>query len=293
MRFHATIRVQFFETFVSTINSLASISETICFHISMNGIMTCSMQADHTFSAYTEFKLDMFDNYLSESNTDNHIYIVFKTQSFTKAMKNTKSVKSVNMKLSCYRGLPGLLFDMEMVDGINIRQDINVNVLQQQEFSIYDEPSVTPPSLKLCVRKAKELRVVLSRMKIVDKTVKIEANNQGTLKVSSNNVAVLMETTFSSVFAVDTDMTTVISIRMRIEIKSLMKALASIQSEPRAIHFCFNEVAMIIYVIMKRSVGSVTYYIPGQIMDDSFVYYYQEFILESILPFVFQGHRKK
>ncbi len=28
-------------------------------------------------------------------------------------------------------------------------------------------------------------------------------------------------------------------------------------------------------------------------MDDSFVYYYQEFILESILPFVFQGHRKK
>lgn len=50
---------------------------------------------------------------------------------------------------------------------------------------------------------------------------------------------------------------------------------------------------MIIYVIMKRSVGSVTYYIPGQIMDDSFVYYYQEFILESILPFVFQGHRKK
>ena len=57
----------------------------------------------------------MFDNYLSESNTDNHIYIVFKTQSFTKAMKNTKSVKSVNMKLSCYSGLPGLLFDMEVL----------------------------------------------------------------------------------------------------------------------------------------------------------------------------------
>lgn len=98
------------------------------------------------------------------------------------------------------------------------------------------------------MRKAKELRVVLSRMKIVDKTVVIEANNQGTLKVSywcvsmlmsrGNNVAVLMETTFSSVIAVDTDMTTVISIRMRIEIKSLMKALSSIQSDPRAIHFC-------------------------------------------------------
>ena len=163
------------------------------------------------------------------------------------------------------------------------------------------------------MRKAKELRVVLSRMKIVDKTVKIEANNQGTLRISywcvsllisrSNNVAVLMETTFSSVLAVDTDMTTVISIRMRIEIKSLMKALASIQSEPRAIHFCidrfygslvgFNEVAMIIYVIMKRSVGSVTYYIPGQIMDDSFVFHYQEFILDFILPFAFRRHYKE
>lgn len=97
----------------------------------------------------------MFEDYLSESNTDNHIYLEFKTQSFTKAMTNSKSTKSVRMKLSCYRGIPGLLFDMEvwvalscdskMMDGINIRQDINVKVLQQQEFSIYDEPNTTPP----------------------------------------------------------------------------------------------------------------------------------------------------
>lgn len=54
-------------------------------------------------------------------------------------------------------------------------------------------------------------------------------------------MTVFMETTFSSVVAVDTDMTTVISIRMRIEIKSLMKALASIQIEPKAVHFCMEE----------------------------------------------------
>lgn len=56
----------------------------------------------------------MFEDYLSESNTDNHIYLEFKTQSFTKAMTNSKSTKSVRMKLSCYRGIPGLLFDMEV-----------------------------------------------------------------------------------------------------------------------------------------------------------------------------------
>lgn len=87
-----------------------------------------------------------------------------------------------------------------------------------------------------------------------------------------------METTFSSVTAVDTDMSNVISVRMRIEIKSLMKALASIQIEPKAIHFCgyfpllshlgFNDVALILYVVMKSNVGSITYYIPGQIMED-------------------------
>lgn len=86
-----------------------------------------------------------------------------------------------------------------------------------------------------------------------------------------------METTFSSVTAVDTDMSNVISVRMRIEIKSLMKALASIQIEPKAIHFCgissllshtgFNDVALILYVVMKSNVGSITYYIPGQIME--------------------------
>lgn len=137
-------------------------------------------------------------------------------------------------------------------------------------------------------------------MKIVDNAVSIEANNQGTLNVSywyflflilrSSNVTVFMETTFSSVVAVDTDMTTVISIRMRIEIKSLMKALASIQIEPKAVHFCmeefsswflgFNDVAMIIYVIMKGNVGSITYYIPGQIMEDSFVFYDQVWKIE-------------
>lgn len=47
-----------------------------------------------------------------------------------------------------------------------------------------------------------------------------------------------METTFSSVQAVDTDTSTVISAHMRVDIKSLMKALASIQVEPKAVHFC-------------------------------------------------------
>lgn len=47
-----------------------------------------------------------------------------------------------------------------------------------------------------------------------------------------------METTFSSVTPVDTDSDTVISVRIRVDIKSLMKALASILIEPKAIHFC-------------------------------------------------------
>ena len=125
-------------------------------------------------------------------------------------------------------------------------------------------------------------------MKIVDSASSSEENNQGTLNISwvrwsslicrSSNVTVFMETTFSSVTAVDTDMSNVISVRMRIEIKSLMKALASIQIEPKAIHFCgissllshtgFNDVALILYVVMKSNVGSITYYIPGQIMED-------------------------
>ena len=91
-------------------------------------------------------------------------------------------------------------------------------------------------------------------------------------------MTVFMETTFSSVIAVDTDTSTVISVHMRIDIKTLMKALASIQVEPKAVHFCenakgalqigFNDVALIIYVIMKAGAGNVTYYIPGQIVEE-------------------------
>lgn len=67
MRFHAHIRIQYFETFVcknyalhshlATISAQASISDTLCFHISPSGIMMCAIQKDHTFSAFTEFKL--------------------------------------------------------------------------------------------------------------------------------------------------------------------------------------------------------------------------------------------
>ena len=32
-----------------------------------------------------------------------------------------------------------------MIDGINIRQDISVKVLQQQESIIYEEPNASPP----------------------------------------------------------------------------------------------------------------------------------------------------
>ena len=56
----------------------------------------------------------MFDDYLAESNLDNHIYLEFKTQAFTKAMTNSKNSKNVRVKLSCHSGVPGLLFDMEV-----------------------------------------------------------------------------------------------------------------------------------------------------------------------------------
>ena len=46
-----------------------------------------------------------------------------------------------------------------------------------------------------------------------------------------------METTFS-VNPVDTDEDQILSARMRVDIKALMKALASILIEPKAIHFC-------------------------------------------------------
>ena len=56
----------------------------------------------------------------------------------------------------------------------------------------------------------------------------------------SSNVTVYMETTFSSVLPVDTDTTTDVSVKMKVEVKSLMKALSSIVIEPRAINFCYS-----------------------------------------------------
>lgn len=56
----------------------------------------------------------MFDNYCVESGTGNHIYLEFSAATLTKALSNTKTARTVSVKLSCYRGVPGLLFDMEV-----------------------------------------------------------------------------------------------------------------------------------------------------------------------------------
>ena len=56
----------------------------------------------------------MFDDYLSESTTNNHIYLEFSAATLIKALSNTKAARTVYMKLSCYRCTPGLLFDMEV-----------------------------------------------------------------------------------------------------------------------------------------------------------------------------------
>lgn len=63
----------------------------------------------------------MFDNYVSESNADNHIYLEFNVQSFVKALSSTKTTKTVYMKLSRYRGTPSLVFDMEVLHFSSLR----------------------------------------------------------------------------------------------------------------------------------------------------------------------------
>lgn len=45
------------DSFLATINSQASIAETSCLHLTPSGILMCSIQKDHTFSAYTQFRL--------------------------------------------------------------------------------------------------------------------------------------------------------------------------------------------------------------------------------------------
>lgn len=108
--------------------------------------------------------------------------------------------------------------------------------------------------------------------------MRIEGRAKRGIRNRSSNMTVLMETTFSSVVAVDTEMDQTISVRMKVDVKSLIKAMASIQIEPKAVHFCrivyrylfsgFNTIALIIYVVMRGNVGSITYYIPGQLLDE-------------------------
>ena len=48
------------KSYAATINSQASIAETLCFHITPEAITMCAIQKDHTFSAYTQFLLVVF-----------------------------------------------------------------------------------------------------------------------------------------------------------------------------------------------------------------------------------------
>ncbi|KAK8809593.1 hypothetical protein WA158_000536 [Blastocystis sp. Blastoise] len=306
MKFRAVIKFEFFDVFAGVIAAQSKLSDKLCFMLENGCIKICAMRPDRSFSSYCDIKnvcvihisvinikKDLFDNYIIQSKDKNKISFEISGSNLMKVINGIKNIKGLILKLTVRDGQSCLTFEISMIDISHLKQDIPIQLLSGQDTDAYREPQTIPPKayldiyyfnyyfmyyhryfyyLKLRLSSLQELREVLGRMRITEDTIYITATSNGLLEVMSRNQSVEMKTSFNNIQVLkgeeeetESDIT---SIYIRIDRKSLSDALICINMVPKVVLLCFNDQAMIILVILRNNLGTLTYYIPGHILVD-------------------------
>lgn len=263
MKFLASVKPQYVSLFIGSLSTQAVVSERLCILAEPTEFKTGSVLYDRSFSSFVALKPDMFEEYVVESIDNNRIFVEMNIGLLVKAMTVSKEICRLSLRLQQRPEGKILLLTIELSNSLILKQDIQVDVVGSDDVDMYKEPYQSISELSIQVDKAKELRGVLSRMKNVEKIVDIQADNHGTMSIKCSNVSVVMDTTFEAVQPINADVTRDIVVTIRLESKSLVHALLSLQVAPLRVVFGFDRNHLIVYVVLKDTIGSIKYYIPG------------------------------
>ena len=218
----------------------------------------------------------LFHDVVVQSQAENHIGFLCDVRHLQQALSSGKDASAVMLRLLKRDGSNFLCLRMRAVD-IDIVQSIPIKVLAMSTLEQYREPSVPAPQIAIEMPPLRALRTTVDRLKVMHKTLTVEARTTGTLILRIDTHPLTLQTLFAHLRYRD-DLVGVDeeddqeelgrqkqqrSSSVTVDSKVLSKAILLDGQSTISVLCCITEnKAMVLHAIFADGFGSFTCYIP-------------------------------
>ncbi|KAL3672292.1 hypothetical protein V7S43_002950 [Phytophthora oleae] len=220
----------------------------------------------------------LFHDVVVQSRAENHIGFLCDVRHFQQALTSGKDASAVMLRLLKRDGSNFLCLRTRAVD-IDIVQSIPIEVLAMNTVEHYREPSVPAPQIAIEMPPLRALRSIVDRLKVMHKTMTVEASKTGTLILRIDTLPLTLQTLFAHLRYRD-DLIEEEgeegedeeeeerrrqqrSSSVTVDSKVLSKAILVDGQSTDSVLCCITENrAMVLHSILVDSFGSFTCYIP-------------------------------
>uniref|UniRef100_A0AAV1UL58 Checkpoint protein n=1 Tax=Peronospora matthiolae TaxID=2874970 RepID=A0AAV1UL58_9STRA len=218
----------------------------------------------------------LFHDVVVQSQAENHIGFLCDVRHLQQALSSGKDASAVMLRLLKRDGSNFLCLRMRAVD-IDIVQSIPIKVVAMSTLEQYREPSVPAPQIAIEMLPLRALRTTVDRLKVMHKTLTVEASTTGTLILRIDTHPLTLQTLFAhlryrdDLVGVDDEgdqeelerQNQQRSSSVTVDSKVLSKAILLDGQSTISVLCCITEnKAMVLHAILADRFGSLTCYIP-------------------------------
>ncbi|CAI5732870.1 unnamed protein product [Hyaloperonospora brassicae] len=221
----------------------------------------------------------LFHDVVVQSRAENRIGFLCDVRHLQQALNSGKGASAVMLRLLKRDGSNYLCLRMRAVD-IDIVQSIPIKVVAMSTLEQYREPSVPAPQIAIEMPPLRALRTIVDRIKVMHKTLTVEASAAGTLILRIDTHPLTLQTLFAHLRyrddlvganeeedrkeeEEDERQRQQRSSSVTVDSKVLSKAILLDGQSTLSVLCCVTEnKAMVLHAILADAFGSFTCYIP-------------------------------
>ncbi|GBG24422.1 Checkpoint protein hus1-like [Hondaea fermentalgiana] len=271
MRFKATLDDTGLRTFLATAQCFSKVCDECALHMSKESFQFRKVaDAESDAMLFATLGMDAFTSYDIASKADSTISVLIKVGNLLRAFKSAEQSDKVVFKLTKRQGVPCFSIIAETLSGLSVTQDAPISTfLTVEGLYAYREPNLRKPDISLYSPDPKHVRMVLERMKLLDKFVTLTLTCKGTMQLQVATEIAVMRTKFQGLDS-PVEGSGVGKASARLNVTEFIRAMQfGVVSEYDKVIFCIvSKEAMIIYVTFEDDMGTLTYYLPCPWEDD-------------------------
>mmetsp|Transcript_4760 Transcript_4760/g.5883 ORF Transcript_4760/g.5883 Transcript_4760/m.5883 type:complete len:294 (+) Transcript_4760:215-1096(+) len=287
MKFKAVLSRNGVKTFVSIAQSIQKVAEECAIHMNEEFFeFRVKPDAANGIQVFAKMHTESFTEYRIESKAENNITVVVRVRNLIRAFKSADQAMDAVFKLTKPGSIPCFtVVASDVTTCLAVKQDIPISqILSAAGRNEYREPRLPTPDIAMEFPDPRHVKMILEKMKPLDKFVHMEASSRGVLIFKVQTELVSMRTFFhglevqqskGSDVQEENNMNDNVSVHtsnsfnfvrkyvVQMNIKEFLNVLhfASIHFE-KVILCVIEGQAVVLYGDLEDSIGSLTYYIP-------------------------------